>query len=105
MNLIRDLRTVEQFWVPTRVQLKPGQCRLSPSLSVSLSLGADRMDANGSNWHRTSVGAGALCLGRGNELEMCRTEVTQLPVGGPSTSYEKCSVAIRSAAPAGHELG
>lgn len=103
MNLIRDLRTVEQFGVPTRVQLKPGQCRLS--LSLCLFLAADRMDANGSNWHRTSVGAGPLCLGRGNELEMCRTEVTQLPVGGPSTSYEKCSVAIRSAAPAGHGLG
>lgn len=44
-----------------------------------------------------------------NELEMCRTEVTQLPAGGPSSSssssdgggssdgsYEKCFVAIRS---------
>jgi len=36
------------------------------------------------------------CLGRGYELEMCRTEVTQLPAGSPSWSYEKCSVAIRS---------
>lgn len=68
---------------PTGIEL--GCSRCSGPLSLSLSL----------SFHLPL--SLSLCLGWENELEMCRTEVTQLPVGGPQhESYEKLSVAIRS---------